>query len=77
MALTVAYPHMCSVGGDLFALVRRRDGSVVNVNASGAHGSAVAAIQTGTSARSLVGHLESLLPPASRVGFEARTAVAA
>jgi chemotaxis protein MotA len=38
---------------------------------------AVAAIQTGTSARSLVGHLESLLPPASRVGFEARTAVAA
>ena len=43
MALTVAYPHMCSVGGDLFALVRRPDGSVVGVNASGAHGSAVTA----------------------------------
>lgn len=36
VALTVAYPHNCSVGGDLFALVRRPDGDVTAVNASGA-----------------------------------------
>ena len=29
MALTVAYPHMTGVGGDLFALLRRPDGSRV------------------------------------------------
>ncbi len=34
--LTVVYPHNCSVGGDLFALVHRPDGAVVAVNASGA-----------------------------------------
>ncbi len=33
--LTVVYPHNCSVGGDLFALVHRPDGAVVAVNASG------------------------------------------
>lgn len=36
VALAVTYPHNCSVGGDLFALVRRHDGDVVAVNASGA-----------------------------------------
>jgi gamma-glutamyltranspeptidase/glutathione hydrolase len=44
MTLTVAYPHMTGVGGDLFALVRRPDGSMVSVNASGAHGSAHAGV---------------------------------
>ncbi len=38
--LTVVYPHMCSVGGDLIALVRSADGEVECVNASGAYGSA-------------------------------------
>lgn len=33
--LTVAYPHMCALGGDLFALVRTPDGRTRSVNASG------------------------------------------
>ncbi|WP_291052405.1 gamma-glutamyltransferase [Herbiconiux sp.] len=37
--LTVVYPHMCSVGGDLIALVRSADGTQTCVNASGAYGS--------------------------------------
>jgi len=33
--LSVVYPHMCGVGGDLFALVHPPSGDVVAVNASG------------------------------------------
>jgi gamma-glutamyltranspeptidase len=40
MTLTVVYPHMTGVGGDLFAVVRRPDGSTSSINASGAYGSA-------------------------------------
>jgi gamma-glutamyltranspeptidase len=36
VTLAVAYPHNCAVGGDLFALVRRPDGDVIAINASGA-----------------------------------------
>jgi gamma-glutamyltranspeptidase len=36
VTLAVAYPHNCAVGGDLFALVRRPDGDVMAINASGA-----------------------------------------
>ncbi len=36
VTLAVVYPHMCGVGGDLFALVQRRDGDVIAVNSSGA-----------------------------------------
>lgn len=39
--LTVAYPHQCSIGGDLFALVRNPQGDVVAVNGSGAAAAAV------------------------------------
>lgn len=39
--LAVAYPHMCGVGGDLFALVRDPDGRTIVVNASGAAPAAV------------------------------------
>lgn len=39
--LAVVYPHMCGVGGDLFALVREPEGRVVVVNASGAAPAAV------------------------------------
>jgi gamma-glutamyltranspeptidase/glutathione hydrolase len=35
-ALTVVYPHMCSIGGDAIALVHAPDGSVTAVNGSGA-----------------------------------------
>jgi gamma-glutamyltranspeptidase len=34
--LAVAYPHMCGVGGDVFALVHTPDGRVRSVNSSGA-----------------------------------------
>jgi gamma-glutamyltranspeptidase len=36
VTLAVVYPHMCGVGGDLFALVRRRDGDVIAVSSTGA-----------------------------------------
>jgi len=35
VTLAVVYPHMCGVGGDLFALVREPDGRTVVLNASG------------------------------------------
>jgi gamma-glutamyltranspeptidase len=34
--LAVVYPHMCSLGGDLFALVRRPDGRLIALDGSGA-----------------------------------------
>lgn len=34
-SLAVAYPHMCGVGGDLFALVQRADGETLAINSSG------------------------------------------
>ena len=46
--LAVVYPHMCGVGGDLFALVREPEGRIVVVNASGA---APAAVDAATLAR--------------------------
>jgi gamma-glutamyltranspeptidase/glutathione hydrolase len=36
VALTVVYPHMCAVGGDIFALVTTPDGAVRAINGSGA-----------------------------------------
>lgn len=35
VTLAVAYPHMCGVGGDLFALVQRPDAEVLAVSSSG------------------------------------------
>src|SRR3954467_4476046 len=35
VTLAVAYPHMCGVGGDLFALVQRSDGEVLAINSRG------------------------------------------
>ncbi|WP_199220495.1 gamma-glutamyltransferase [Salinibacterium hongtaonis] len=40
-ALTVVYPHQCSLGGDLIALVRRSDGQVTAVLSAGAAPAAV------------------------------------
>ena len=42
-ATAVVYPHQTSLGGDLFALVRHRDGSVLSLNASGAYGTTATA----------------------------------
>jgi gamma-glutamyltranspeptidase len=50
VALAVTYPHNCSAGGDLFALVRRPDGTVVAVNASGAAPTAVTVASVGSGA---------------------------
>jgi len=36
ITLAVVYPHMCGVGGDLFALVQEPDGQTIALNASGA-----------------------------------------
>ena len=36
ITLAVVYPHMCGVGGDLFALVQALNGQTVALNASGA-----------------------------------------
>lgn len=38
-AIAVTGPHLCGLGGDLFALVRTPDGEVVGLNASGRAGS--------------------------------------
>ena len=38
MALTVVYPHQCAIGGDLIAVVRRPDGTMTSINASGRYG---------------------------------------
>ena len=34
VTLAVAYPHMCGVGGDLFALVQRADGEMLAINSA-------------------------------------------
>jgi gamma-glutamyltranspeptidase len=48
VALAVAYPHNCSVGGDLFALVKRPTGDVIAINASGAAPAALTIDGVGT-----------------------------
>jgi gamma-glutamyltranspeptidase len=53
-ALTVTYPHNCTLGGDLFALVAQPDGRVHAVNASGP-----AALATDAAA---LGRLSSTMP---------------
>src|SRR4029078_3083035 len=35
VTLAVAYPHMCGVGGDLFALIQRSDGEALAMNSTG------------------------------------------
>ena len=48
VTLAVVYPHMCGVGGDLFALAHRPDGAVVAIDSSGRAPAAidVAALRT-------------------------------
>jgi gamma-glutamyltranspeptidase len=57
-SLTVALPDNCSLGGDLIAIIRRPDGQVVVVNASGPAAAAIdvdAVLQRGHRASSLRG----------------------
>src|SRR3954451_4861263 len=35
VTLAVSYPHMCGVGGDLFALVQRPDGETIAIASTG------------------------------------------
>lgn len=42
-AIAVTAPHLCGMGGDLFALVRTPDGDVYGLNATGRAGSGVSA----------------------------------
>src|SRR5215211_3240757 len=38
-AIAVTGPHLCGLGGDLFAIVRTRDGELAGLNATGRAGS--------------------------------------
>lgn len=64
VALTVVYPHMCSVGGDVIAIVRSADGSTSCVNSSGAYGSAPAPDLAGRTAMPVYGPLTVTVPGA-------------
>jgi len=48
VALTVVYPHMCSVGGDALILIRRPGGGIRCINATGAFGSGPASVAVGS-----------------------------
>ncbi len=41
VTLAVCYPHMCGVGGDLFAVVQRAEGDTLAINSSGRAPSAI------------------------------------
>ena len=60
--LAVVYPHMCGVGGDLFALVHHPAGDVVAINASG-RAPAAADVRRGGGRR---GRLDARTRPAQR-----------
>ncbi len=66
--LTVVYPHMCAVGGDILALVRTADGSLTVVNGSGAApvGVDVAAVRSGHAQMPRRGPLAVTVPGAVR-----------
>jgi len=64
--LAVVYPHMCGVGGDLFALVQHPAGDVVAINASGrapAGADAEAAAAVGGGVMPEHGPLSVTVPP--------------
>lgn len=65
-ALTVVYPHMCSVGGDVIALLRKHNGTCICVNASGSYGSATSVEQLfgSTTAMPITGPLTVSVPGA-------------
>src|SRR5512132_1958694 len=52
LALAVAYPHMCGVGGDLFALVWE-DGELAGLNSSGRLPAAAVLPKDGVPARGI------------------------
>ena len=63
--LAVAYPHMCGVGGDLFALVQRPDGETLAVSSSGrAPAAAVPSAVAGADAMPIRGPIPITVPGA-------------
>jgi gamma-glutamyltranspeptidase/glutathione hydrolase len=66
LALAVAYPHMCGVGGDLFAMVWA-DGELVGLNSSGRLPAAASLPATGVPARGV----ESATVPGAPAGWAA------
>lgn len=71
VALTVAYPHNTSLGGDLFALVRQPDGTVRAVNASGpaAAGVDVGAVRARHGGRMPVRGVDTVTVPGAVAGL--------
>ncbi|WP_091228388.1 gamma-glutamyltransferase family protein [Microbacterium sp. 3J1] len=63
-ALTVVYPHMCSLGGDMIAIVRLPNGDRICVNSTGAYGSrfSLAEVLDGRAAMPVEGPLTVSVP---------------
>ena len=72
-ALTVAYPHNTSIGGDLIALVRQPDGDIHCINASGPAGQAVdvAAMRERHGATMPVAGVDTITVPGAMAGLAA------
>ena len=73
--LAVVYPHMCSIGGDLFALVREPSGRIFTVDASGAAAAGIdAAGQIDGASMPLTGPM-TVTVPGSVSGWDALVAL--
>lgn len=72
-ALTVAYPHNTSIGGDLFALVRDPQGRISSINASGSAGALtdVAELRRRYDSRMPVTGVDSITVPGALDGLAA------
>lgn len=76
-ALTVVYPHQCSLGGDLIALVRRPDGQVTAVLSAGAAPAAVDAQRLAALDRMPAQGADTVTVPGVVAGWEALAALGA
>jgi len=70
--LTVVYPHMCAVGGDMFCLLRRPDGSTISIDATGAAAAGRTSAELIRSAQRMpVSGVETITVPGVVGGWEA------